>query len=56
MIERGFGASHVKNILETVDGTPGNKPDRTVYEKDNMRVVVDDAKNALLSVVRLRRK
>jgi len=53
---RGYGASHIKNVIETGDYTPGNKPNRTAFEKNGLRVIVDDNDGKIVTVIRIHKR
>ena len=53
MVERGYASSHLKNVIENSKPRPGNKPDRNIYEKGRMRVVVNCKTGHIVTVVRL---
>ena len=56
MTERGFGASQVKGVLQSFDPTPGNKPDRNVYENSELRVIIGKNGGELVTVIRKKRR
>jgi phage-related protein (TIGR01555 family) len=51
--ERNVSPEQIKDILQNNDVTyPGNKPHRTVYVKNGIRIVVDYADGSIVSVVK----
>lgn len=54
MAERKISAKDVKDVLETAPITyPGNKGDRTCYQKGKFRIVVDNTTNQVRTVINL---
>jgi len=56
MIERGFGASQIRNVYETAEPKKGNIYGRNVYEKNGVRVIININEGVIISVIRLKHR
>lgn len=52
MADRGYGASHIKNVLEKGGVYEGHTDDTTVYEKNGTFVVVNHEIGKLVTIIR----
>ena len=53
LLERGYGASQIKGVLELGDVKSGTRPNTTWYERGGVRVIVNYKEKAIKTVIRV---